>query len=418
MDSIADATPSSRFVAFDLHKHYVVVAAVNRNQEVLLKPRRLTIGELAAWAKTNLRPTDQIVIEATSSAWTVHDLLAPLVTRCVVADARQVKWIANAAVKTDKLDVLRLAKLLAAGLIPAVWVPPMPVRELRALIAHRTGLVRAQTRVKNRLQSVIHRFSLQPPEGQVFAEKHRDWWQDLPLSSTEQLRLRQDLRTLEHVQQQLAEAEAELARLSTVASWKDFVPYLVQLPGFGLITAMTVLAAIGDITRFPTDKHLVGYAGLGAGIHDSGETHQGKGITKTGRRDLRRVLVEAAWSAVETHPYWKREFERLLRHKHKNQAIVAIARRLLVAVWHVLGERVADRRAQPEMVAFKLMMWSWRLTQEQRGGLSSRQFVRYGLMQLKLGYDLKRLVTGQNTVRAIAPPEELLHLFPKLGTAS
>ncbi|MEW6718677.1 MAG: transposase, partial [Chloroflexota bacterium] len=145
MNSIADATPSSRFVAFDLHKHYVVVAAVNRNQEVVLKPRRLAIGELAAWARTNLRPTDQVVIEATSSAWAVHDLLAPLVTRCVVADARQVKWIANAAVKTDKLDVLRLAKLLAAGLIPAVWVPPMPVRELRALIAHRTGLVRAQT---------------------------------------------------------------------------------------------------------------------------------------------------------------------------------------------------------------------------------------------------------------------------------
>ena len=196
----------------------------------------------------------------------------------------------------------------------------------------------------------------------MFADKNREWWQDLPLSPTEQLRLRQDLRTLDHVQQQLGEVEAELARLSTVAPWKDFVPYLVQLPGFGLITAMTVLAAIGDISRFPTHKHLVGYAGLGAGIHDSGETHRSKGITKTGRRDLRRVQVEAAWTAVVTHPYWKAQFERLLRHKHKNQAIVAIARRLLVAVWHVLTERVADLRAQPEMVAFKLMMWSWKLT--------------------------------------------------------
>lgn len=412
-----DATHSTRFVALDLHKYYVVVAAINRDLEVVLKPKRLAIGELAAWAKANLLPTDQVVVESTANAWTVHDLMKPFVQRCVVADPRQVKWIANAAVKTDKEDVLKLSKLLAAGLIPEVWVPPVAVRELRALIAHRTSLVRAQTRVKNRLQSIIHRFALQPPEGQVFADKNRDWWQDLPLSPTEQLRLSQDLRTLDHVQQQLAEVEAELNRLSTCEPWKDFVPYLVQLPGYGLITAMTVLAAIGDITRFPTDKHLVGYAGLGAGIHDSGETHKGKGITKTGRRDLRRVQVEAAWTAVETHPYWKEQFERLLRHKNKNQAIVAIARRLLVAVWHVLTERVADRRAQAEMVAFKLMMWSWKLTKEQRGGLTSRQFIRYHLMRLKLGEDLPYLITGKNTKRAIASPEEILALRPELASA-
>lgn len=77
MKSITDATPSFRFVAFDLHKHDVVVAAVNRDQEVVLEPRRLSIGELAAWAKTNLRPTGQVVIQATSSAWTMHDPRVP-----------------------------------------------------------------------------------------------------------------------------------------------------------------------------------------------------------------------------------------------------------------------------------------------------------------------------------------------------
>lgn len=116
---------------------------------------------------------------------------------------------------------------------------------------------------------------------------------------------------------------------------------------------MTVLGAIGDITRFARAKRLVGYAGLGAGVHDSGETHRDKGITKQGRRDLRRVMVEAAWTAVQVSPYWKGEFERLTlrKHKHPNIAIVAIARRMLVAVWHVLTERVADRNAVPEMVA-------------------------------------------------------------------
>lgn len=211
--------------------------------------------------------------------------------------------------------------------------------------------------------------------------------------------------------------EAELARLSTAGPWKDFLPYLVQLPGFALLTAMTVLAAIGDITRFASAKKLVGYAGLGAGVHDSGETHQSKGITKSGRRDLRLALVEAAWSAVETHPYWKEEFERLLRCKNKNQTIVAIARRLLVALWHVLSERAADEHAIPEMVAAKLMRWSWELSAEQRGGLTSRQFLRYHLLRLKLGKDLTRFPYG-GMPRALATEAKMLARFPELAAAT
>lgn len=111
------------------------------------------------------------------------------------------------------------------------------------------------------------------------------------------------------------------------------------------------------------------------------------------------------------------QFQRLLRHKHKNQAIVAIARRLLVAVWHVLSEWMTDKNAVPEMVAFKLMMWSWKLSDQKRGGLTTRQFVRYHLMRLKLGENLPYLITGKNTKQAIAPPEEVLALRPELALA-
>ena len=82
----------------------------------------------------------------------------------------------------------------------------------------------------------------------------------------------------------------------------------MQLPGIAVLTAMTILGAIGDVTRFPSAKQLVGYVGLGAGVHDSGKTHRDKGITKQGRRDLRYVLIEAARVAVQTHRYWKRAF--------------------------------------------------------------------------------------------------------------
>ena len=90
---------------------------------------------------------------------------------------------------------------------------------------------------------------------------------------------------------------------------------------------------------------------------------------------------------------------------------------MLVAVWHVLSERVADKNAVPEMIAFKMMMWSWKLSDQERGGLTTRQFVRYHLMRLKTGEDLPYLITGKNTKRAIAPREEVLALKPELVSA-
>jgi transposase len=410
-----DNSLTPRFVGIDLHKHFAVVAAVNAQQRLVLPPTRpIDLDDFPAWASTHLYPTDVVVLEATGNAWWLYDLLAPLVQRVVVANSLQVKWIAHAAVKTDKHDAVRLAKLLAANLIPEVWVPPLHVRELRALLAHRRALVKQRTAVKNRLHSVLHRQQIKLPSGDPFAAHNRAWWLALGLSPTERLRLRQDLDTLEHVEKQLADLDGELARLSNQPPWNHAMPFLIQLPGLALLSAMTALAAIGDITRFPTAKHLVGYAGLGTRIHDSGETSYDGHISKAGRRDLRRVLIEAAWSAVNTHPYWKAEFARLCRHKPQGVAIVAIARKLLVAIWHVLTERAADHHANPVMVACKLMRWSWQLTEEQRGGLTSRQFVRYGLLRLRLGNDLTTFTYG-GMPRGLASVEEILARFPDLA---
>lgn len=147
------------------------------------------------------------------------------------------------------------------------------------------------------------------------------------------LRLGQALATLDHLEPEIGEVEQELFRLSTVSPWAEAMPYLMQLPGFGIIVAMTVLAAIGDITRVPCAKKLVGYAGLGASVHASGETHRTGRITETGRKDLRWISVEAAHIAVLYHDYWKGEYARLEKRLGSNKAIVVIARKLLVVVW-------------------------------------------------------------------------------------
>jgi len=415
MNPSPQAIPFERYLAIDAHKRYVMVGGLNAQQEPILLARKIGVDDYPKWAKANLKPGDAVVIEATTNTWNLYDATAPLVGKVVVAHPFEVKQIANARVKTDKLDVYRLARLLAADLVPEVWVPPIEVRELRTLIAHRRKLVKLRTMTKNRLHSLVHRNNLVPPEGGPFADKNRSWWEGLSLSSVEKLRIRQDLALLDHLEPQISEVDQELARLSTLSPWEAYTPYLLQLPGFGLINTMTTLSAIGDITRFPHAKKLVGYAGLGSSVHDSGQTHRSGHITKQGRRELRWALVEAAWVAVDTHPHWKEQFQKLTRRMKSNKAIVAIARKLLVVIWHVMTERVADRKADPDMVAFKLMTWSWKLNDFQRGGLTARQFVRYCLMQLQLGENLTHVRrAGQ---RPIASVEEVLALRPNLRSS-
>ena len=292
-------------------------------------------------------------------------------------------------------------------------MPPPHVHDLRALRSRRRRLVSLQTTAKNRLQRVLHRLNLRAPAGEAFAQKQRAWWSALARSPTARLRVDQDGATLDHIAPQIAAVDAELRRLSTSELWAEQVPYLVQLPGMALLSAMTILGAIGDSTRFPAAKQLVGYAGLGAGVHDSGKTHRDKGSTKQGRRELRSVLLEAARAASQAHPYWKRTFAQLEKRIGEPKANVAIARKLLLVVWHVLMAKRADRRADAEQVAFKLMVWASPLTDEQRGGLSSGQFIRAHLIRLGLGDDLTHITRG-GTRRRLATIEEVLALRPEL----
>ena len=191
----------------------------------------------------------------------------------------------------------------------------------------------------------------------------------------------------------------------------------MQLPGFGVILSMIVLAAIGDITRFENSKKLVGYSGLGAGVHDSGKEHIEKRITKSGRKELRWALVEAAWCAIRISPHWKEQYEMYLKRMRKpNQAIVVIARKLLVAVWHVLTNEETDVHASEEDLAYKMLVLAWDLNEDVRMGLSYKQFAKYALMKLGVETDITRFVR-KNIARRVASREETLARMAELGIA-
>jgi transposase len=291
----------------------LVVGAVDSHQQIVLPPRRFGFESFRLWAAEHLGPSDAVVLEATSNAWLLHDQLESRVARVTVANPVAVKLISSARVKTDASDTLKLARLLAADLIAAVWVPPLPVRELRALIAHRKRLIKQQTQARTRLHGVLQRQNIEPPAGKAFAAGAHAWWLSLPLSPSEHLRVRQDLTLLDALAPLIAEVERELGTLSTSEQWKGSVPLLLQLPGIGMLLAMTLLAAIGEISRFPSANHLVGYAGLGARVHACGQVQRTGRITKEGRSELRAALVEAAWIASEHHPHWKKLFEQRSR---------------------------------------------------------------------------------------------------------
>ena len=163
---------------------------------------------------------------------------------------------------TDKIAARTLAKLLAAKLLVSIWVPPAEVRQLRALVAeyHKMTVLGAQAR--QRLHAVLHRHRVTPEEGiDIFHPDDRPWWDLLHLSLAEKACMHTDLDTLTFAQAQKKILEGELGNW---AAQDARVPLLVQLPGVGLLTAITLLSAIGDIRRFPDEDHLVGYAGLGA----------------------------------------------------------------------------------------------------------------------------------------------------------
>jgi len=305
--------------------------------------------------------------------------------------------------------------LLIAAIVPEVWVPPHHVRDLRALISHRWRIHKQIAMTKNRLHSFIHRFNLIPPKGPLFSEKNRIWWQEQEFSSMVRLQIEQDLLILEHLTAQKEDIHQELSCLSNRAPWAKDMVFLIQMPGLGVVLAMTVLSAIGEISRFETAKNLVGYSGLGAGVHDSGLKHRGKGITKSGRKELRWAMVEAAWGAVRSDPHWKAQYEQFKkRGKHSNEAIVAIARKLLVALWHMLTKGEPHRHSTEEDLAYKMLIWSQRMDEEALRGMTRQQFAKYGLLRLGKGIHLTRIVRN-GLPRRIAPADEVLALLPELN---
>lgn len=253
-------------------------------------------------------------------------------------------------------------------------------------------MIRLKTQAKCRLQATLHRYHILPPEGaKLFSKDNGDWWRGLPVSELEKVRIESDLATLEFAERQILSFEK---RMAGWAAKEVTIARMMQVTGIGLVTAVTLMAAIGDIRRFPSASQLVGYSGLGARVHDSGLTMRTGGITKAGRKDIRAVLVEAAHTAVIHDPHWKAELKRLEPRIGRNKAIVAIARKMLVVVWHLLTKTTLVHKADPDRLARKFLEFAYSMETAQRGK-SAREFVREHLDWLGIGDEVVFIRQGK-----------------------
>jgi transposase len=291
------------------------------------------------------RPT-VVVIEACALSGWVHDLCAELGLSCKVANTASEAWkFKHAKRKTDRDDALRLAQLEALGQLPAVTLPPPGTRQWRALIACRQVLVGRRVACQNRIRSLLVGQGLPAPRG------HRAWTA-LGLEGIGQYaRALSDCGpdelwrgllglALTELGQVRALLDAVEAKLDELARRDKDVQLLETVPGVGTRTAEVIVTHLHQPGRFDSGKQVSAYAGLVPRQFQSGETdHRGR-ITRRGPALLRKMLVECAWVMLRYNPWAKAVYLRLSAGKaRKKQAIVAVARKLLVRCWAMLRDQ-------------------------------------------------------------------------------
>jgi len=291
-----------------------------------------------------------VVIEACSLAGWVHDLCGRLGVRCAVANTGAEAWkYKHAKRKTDRDDALRLAQLYALGQLPEVVVPAKAVREWRALIAHRQALVTQRVAAQNRVRAILVGQGLPAPRGAKA-------WTAAGLAGIAQLarpladcapdelwRGMLDLALTAYRQAGDLVAAAE-ARLDQLGKASPGVRLLDTVPGLGPRTAEAVVAHLGDPKRFRSGKQVGAFGGLVPRQYQSGEDDRRGRISKRGPAVLRKLLVQCAWAMLRYNPWARAVFDRLSRGKaRKKQAVVALARKVLVRCWAMLRDGVPWR---------------------------------------------------------------------------
>ena len=283
-------------------------------------------------------------VEMMSGAVWVRDQLARAGWEVKVAHARKVRDVAPLACKTDKVDARVLAELCRRDLVPELWVPSIEDRALRERLRRRAHLVKARTSARNRIFGLLTQFGLRisharlrkPGAMELLASRGvPEVWRD---SIAELLELASEMdRRIDPIDRELG----------PIARADERARLLATMPGVGPLLSLTFAAEIGEVSRFASPGKLIGYAGLAPRISQSGERSATGALSKAGSRTLRWAAVEAANQAWRPSNPWHGHYLRVSARHGKNPAKSAVARKLLIAAWHMLSRREPFQQPAP-----------------------------------------------------------------------
>jgi transposase len=284
-------------------------------------------------------------VEMMSGAVWVRDRLRSAGWQVEVADARRVKGIAPLACKTDRVDARVLAELCRRDLVPALWIPSLEERELRERLRRRAHLVRLRTSALNRVYGLGTQWGLRLSAERLRRSDGDELLARSGIPPVWRRSIEEALAVVELFDRRIAPLDKELAPIARAS--RD-VQLLATIPGVGDLLGLTLTAEIGDISRFPSARKLVGYAGMAPGVKQSGErTTTGLPLSKAGSRTLRWAAVEAAQHAWRESNPWHQLYTDLCTRSGNNDAKSAVARKVLTAAWHMLSLQQPFKPSRP-----------------------------------------------------------------------
>lgn len=319
------------YIGLDVHQHTSTYCILNQHGQ-----HQRTVTVKGRWPKLiaqlrHLAAERPIILayEASLGYGTLYDQLARFCQRVVVAHPGQLRLIFRSKRKNDRIDARKIATLLFMDQLPQVHVPSIDVRAWRELIEFRTSLIHKRTRCKNGLRAVLRSHAIIKPIRQgLWTKAGRAWLGEVPLP-TPQAALRRDILVdeLDHLNRQVHRVTQELDRM---AKQHPGVALLRTIHGIGPRTAEAFLAYVDDPHRFAKVRRIGAYVGLVPCQDSSAAVNRLGHVTKQGPATLRRLLVEAAWRAIDHDAALRQTFDRITAGKPERRkiALVAVAHKL------------------------------------------------------------------------------------------
>ena len=325
------------YTGIDYHKRFLVATTMNARGVVVRQEKVATDRASLEGFIARLPKRGKIAMEATGNWYSFYELLEDRRAGQQMALAHPLKTraIAEAKIKTDKVDSQILAHLLRADLLPTAYIPPRETRDVREVLRYRASLVSYQTSLKNKVHAILSKNGIILEVADLFGKKARRLVAELPLRDCYRLELDGYLCWAAALREIVATVDAHIRTLVTDS---PAATLLMTIPGIGYYSALLIISEIGDVHRFPSAKKLCSYAGLVPSVYSSGGKTRHGAITKQGSRWLRWILVELSHHFYKQDPRLAAMHARIARTHGANSAKVAIARHMLAIIYAMLRD--------------------------------------------------------------------------------